>query len=63
MEGIDRSKYLILVFTNEKKNALKKHEELWNKMRDIIRSKTNNSDDYYEKYMKIEFSSNDNLPL
>ena len=63
MEGIDRSKYLILVFTNEKKNALKKYEELWNKMRDIIRSKTNNSDDYYEKYMKIEFSSNDNLPL
>ena len=63
MEGIDRSKYLILVFTNEKKNALKKYEELWNKMRDIIRSKTNNSDDYYEKYMKIEFSSNDNWPL
>ena len=63
MEGINGSKYLILVFTNEKKNALKKYEELWNKMRDIIRSKTNNSDDYYEKYMKIEFSSNDNLPL
>ena len=31
----------------------KKHEELWIKIRDLIRSVTNKSDDYDEKYMKF----------
>ena len=30
---------------------------------DLIRSITNNSNDYDEKYMKIKFSSDDDLPL
>ena len=41
----------------------KKYEELWAKIRDVIRSKFNNSDDYNEKYMKIKFNSDDGLPL
>ena len=45
------------------KKKLKKHEELWNKIRDLIRSITKNSDDYDEKYLKIEFDSDDELPL
>ena len=41
---------------------MKKYEELLSEIRDLIRSKTNNSDDYDEKYMKIKFSSDDDLP-
>ena len=42
---------------------MEKYEELWNKIRELIRSVTNNSDHYYEEYMKIKFNSDDNLPL
>ena len=34
-----------------------KHEELWNKIKNSIRSITNNSDNYNEKYMKIRFNA------
>ena len=56
-------KYLALVPTNESKEMIKKYEEMWSKMRDLIRSITKNSDGYDEKYMKIKFDSNDDLPL
>ena len=45
------------------KKILKKYKELWIKIKDLIRSITKNSDHYDEKYMKIKFSSNDELPL
>ena len=38
--------YLILVPTNERKETIKKDEELWIKIRDLIRSVTKNLDDY-----------------
>ena len=44
------------------KDILKKYEELWNTIRDLIRSITINSGNY-EKYMKIKFNSGDDLPL
>ena len=47
--------------TNENKE--KKYEELRSKIRDLIRSITKNSDDYDEKYMKIKFNPDDELPL
>ena len=47
------SKYLMLVPTNNSKEKTKKYEELWSKIRDLIRSMTKSSHDYYEKYMKI----------
>ena len=62
-EEINKSKYLTLVPTNETKEKIKKYDELWSKSRDLIRSITKNSDDYDEKYMKIKFNSNDELPL
>ena len=37
-------------------DILKKHEELWDKIWDLTRSITNNSDNYNEKYMKIKFN-------
>ena len=33
------------------------------KIRDLTRLKTKNSDDYDEKYMKIKFNSDNELPL
>ena len=53
------NKYLTLVSTNESKERIKKYEELWSKVRDLISSITKNSDDYDEKCMKIEFNSDD----
>ena len=49
--------------TNESEEMIKKYEELWNKIRDLIRSITKNSDDYDEIYKKIKFNSGDELPL
>ena len=57
------NKYLMLVPTNESKEKNKKYEELWIKIRDLMRSITKNSDDYYEKYMKIKFNSDNEVPL
>ena len=49
--------YLTLLPTNERKGKLWKYEELWSKIRDLIRSITKISDGYDEKYFKIKFSS------
>ena len=38
-------------------------EELWSKIRDLIKSISKNSDDYDEKYMEIKFNSDDKLSL
>ena len=54
---------MTLVPTNEGKDALKKYKELWDKIRDLIRSTTNKTDYYVKKYMKIKFNSDSNLPL
>ena len=54
---------MTLVPTNESKEKVKKYEELWSKIKDLIRSITKKSDDYDEKYMKIKFNSDDKLPL
>ena len=63
IEESNGNKNLNLVSTDGSKNKLTKYEELWSKIRDLIRSKTNNSDDYDEKYMKIKFDSDDDLTL
>ena len=42
--------------------AKKKYEELWSKIRDLVRSISKNSGGYDEKYMKIKFNSDDKLP-
>ena len=40
------NKYLILVDTDESKDSLKRYEELWKKIKEILISINNNSDDY-----------------
>ena len=64
-EEINSNKYLMLVPTNESKEKIKKYEELWIKIGDLIRSITKSSYgyEYDEKYMKIKFNSDDELSL
>ena len=62
-EEINTSKYLALIFTNESKEKIKKYEELWSKIRNLVSLITKNSDDYVEKYMKIKFNLDNKLPL
>ena len=62
-EEINKRKYLTLVPTNDSKEKIKKYEEPWSKNRDVIRSITKSSDDYDEKYLKINFNSDDELAL
>ena len=68
-DEIDKKSYLTLVATNESKEIIiikkkrKKNENLWSKIRDLIRSITKTSDDYGEKCVKIKFKSDDKLPL
>ena len=45
-EEINGNKYLTLVPTKKSKEKIKKHEELWSKVRDLIRLIIKNSDDY-----------------
>ena len=51
---------MILVPTDD---TLKKYEEMWSKIKDLISSITNTSHDYDEKYIKIKFNSDSDLPL
>ena len=52
----------MLVPTDESKGTPKRYEELWSGIKYFIRSITNNSNDYDEKYMKIKIISDDNFP-
>ena len=56
-EEFNKSNYVTLVPTNGSKEKIKKYGEVWHKIRNLIRSITENSDDYNEKYMKIKFNS------
>ena len=62
-EEVNKSKYLTIFPTNEGKEKIQKYEELWSKIRNLVRSITKNLDDYDEQYMKIKFNSDDDLLL
>ena len=61
-EEINKNKYLTLVLSNKSKGIIKKYEELWSKIRDLIKSITKNSDACDQKCVKIKFTSDDQLP-
>ena len=46
-----------------KAKTLEKYEQLWRKIKDLIRSTSTKLANYDEKYMKIRFNSDDGLPL
>ena len=54
---------MTLVPTNESKGQIKKYEEVWSTIKDLIRSITKKSDNYDEKHIKIKLNSDDELPL
>ena len=62
-EEINENKHLSLVPINESKEKIKEHEELWGKIIDLIRAITKNANDYVEKYRKIKFNLDEELPL
>ena len=41
-EEINGNKYLTLIHTNESKDKIEKYEEMWNEIRDLIRSELKN---------------------
>ena len=49
--------------TVESKEKIKKYEELWSKVKDLLRSITNNSAGYCGKYIKMKIDSDDDLLL
>ena len=53
----------MLVSINESKKKTKKYEEMWSKIKDLIRLITKTTNDYDKKYMKIKFNSDDELLL
>ena len=57
------NKCLILDSTDENKGLLKKYNNVWNGIRDKIKEISSSECDYEKDYMKIQFNSDDNLPL
>ena len=57
------NKYLVFDSTDENKELLKNYNDVFNGIRDKIKKINNNKCDYEKDYMKIKFSSDDDLPL
>ena len=57
------NKYLVFDSTDENKKLLKNYNDVFNGIRDKIKKVNNNKCDYEKDYMKIKFSSDDELPL
>ena len=64
IEEKNGDKYLNIVETDRNSNVLKKHSEVWNRIKDYIEKINNNKLEEYDKnYMKIKFNSDDDIPL
>ena len=63
------SKYLVFDSANENNEVLKKHNELWDRIKNEIetinggKTSKRSSAEYDKDFMKIKFNSDDNLPL
>lgn len=55
--------YLTQLHADRDIDALKKYGLLWKKIKDLFGSTCNSSNNYNQKYMKIRFNSDDDLPL
>ena len=63
IKGKNGIKYLVFDSTDENKEVFKKNNNVWNGIRDKIKEISGSECDYEKYYMKINFNSNDNLPL
>ena len=64
IEENNGNKYLIFAFSDKNKKALKKYKKLWDGIKNQVDTLNSGEPIEYEKdFMKIEFESDDNLPL
>ena len=58
------NKYLIFDSTDENKDVLKKYNDVWDGIKNEIKTINEGKENDYEKdYLKIKFNSDDDLPL
>ena len=58
------SKYLVFDYTDENKEVLKKYAELWDGIKNKIKTiNVGKESEYGKDLMKIKFDTDDNLPL
>ena len=63
IEEKEVNKYLVFDSADENEELLKKYNNVFNGIRDKIKEKSSDECDYEKDYMKIKFSSDDDLPL
>ena len=63
IEEINEDKYLVFDVTYENKKLLKRYDDVFNEIMDKIKKIDDDWLEYSKDYMKIRFSSDDNLPL
>ena len=63
IEEKNKNKYLTFASTDKNKEVLKKSTELWDEIKSLIQKIDSKSCEYGKDYMKIQFNSDDNLPL
>ena len=57
------NKYLVFDSTDENKELVKKHNDVWNGIKNKIKEVSSSKCDYEKDYMKIKFNSDDDLLL
>ena len=62
-EKYNENQYLTLTPINKRKDTVKKYEELWTKIIDVVCLTSSDSDDDDKKYIKIKLDSYDDLGL
>ena len=63
IEAKDMNKYLVFDSTDKNKELLKSYNDVFNGIRNKIKEINNNEWDFEKDYLKINFNSDDNLPL
>ena len=63
IEEINEDKYSVFNVTDENKKLLKRYDDVFNGIMDKIKKIDDDWLEYSKDYMKIRFSSDDNLPL
>ena len=63
IEKKDSNKYLVFDSTDKNKKLLKRYDDVFNGIMDKIKKIDDDWLEYAKDYMKIKFSSDDNLPL
>ena len=63
IEETNGNKYLIFTSIDKNKQGLRKYTDLWDGIKNLIEKINDKSGEYEKGFMKIKFSSDDNLPL